>query len=207
MTVFFAIIALLFLQGCTAHKNNPHDEDTSQRLTHEGFALYAQGQYQQAQDLFQSAIRKNPKSKSRFYLGKLYMDIKDISKAQDQLQKALEHDNTDPEILNALAITYDMQGIHHKAQNLYLQAITYADDKTPFESNLGLSYAFDKKYKQALQYLTRHTKTTHQRHNLALVYALMKDYKKFHNLLKNDLANKDIKDLFSSIHHNFKVRQ
>lgn len=207
MTVFFAIIALLFLQGCSTHKNNNHDDNQSKQLTQDGYSLYAQGKYQQAEDLFQSALRKNPKSKSRFYLGKLYIDTKDISKALVHLQKAAEHDKTDPEILNALAVTYDMKGIHHKAQNLYLQAINLADDKTPFECNLGLSYAFDKKYKQALHYLTRHTKTIPQRHNLALVYALMNDYKKFHSVLKNDLPNKDIKNLFSTIHHNFKVRQ
>jgi Flp pilus assembly protein TadD len=140
-------------------------------------ALRGTGQRAQAAAVLQQASIRNPRNmKLLGEYGRALADVGKYAEALDALGRAHTPDNPDWRILNAQGAVLDQMGQHREAQAHYSAALKIVPNEPSVLSNLGLSYALEKKLKtaeltlrKAMAQRSANQKVTQ---NLALVVAL-----------------------------------
>jgi Flp pilus assembly protein TadD len=113
-------------------------------------ALRATGQRAQAVAVLQQASIRNPRNmKLLGDYGRALSDVGQYAEALDALDRAHTPDNPDWRILNAQGAVLDQMGRHREAQAHYSAALKIVPNEPSVLSNLGLSYALEKKLKTA----------------------------------------------------------
>jgi Flp pilus assembly protein TadD len=140
-------------------------------------ALRAIGQRAQAVAVLQQATIRNPHNmKLLGAYGRALADAGQLAEALDALGRAHTPDNPDWRILNAQGAVLDQMGRHLDAQRHYRAALNIKPNEPSVLSNLGLSYALEKRLKQAEDTLrtavAQPNASPKVRQNLALVVGL-----------------------------------
>ena len=126
---------------------NPGDADAAMAYAR---ALRATGQRAQAVAVLQQASIRNPRNmKLLGDYGRALADVGRYTEALDALNRAHTPDNPDWRILNAEGAVLDQMGRHREAQAHYSVALKIVPNEPSVLSNLGLSYALEKKLKLA----------------------------------------------------------
>ena len=140
-------------------------------------ALRATDQRAQAVAVLQQASIRNPHDTAVLgAYGRALADAGQYTEALDALGRAHSPDNPDWRILNAQGAVLDEMGRHAEAQRHYATVLKMVPNEPSVLSNLGLSYALDKKLPQAEATLRQAAALAHAgpkvRQNLALVVGL-----------------------------------
>ena len=140
-------------------------------------ALRATDQRAQAVAVLQQASIRNPHDTALLgAYGRALADAGQYTEALDALGRAHSPDNPDWRILNAQGAVLDEMGRHAEAQRHYATILKMVPNEPSVLSNLGLSYALDKKLPQAEATLRQAAALPHAgpkvRQNLALVVGL-----------------------------------
>jgi len=140
-------------------------------------ALRATDQRAQAVAVLQQASIRNPHDTAVLgAYGRALADAGQYTEALDALSRAHSPDNPDWRILNAQGAVLDEMGRHAEAQRNYATVLKMVPNEPSVLSNLGLSYALDKKLPQAEATLRQAAALAHAgpkvRQNLALVVGL-----------------------------------
>jgi Flp pilus assembly protein TadD len=113
-------------------------------------ALRAIGQRAQAVAVLQQATIRNPRNmKLLGEYGRALADAGQYTEALDALGRAHTPDNPDWRILNAQGAVLDQMGRFREAQHYYAAALKIVPNEPSVLSNLGLSYALEKKLRLA----------------------------------------------------------
>jgi Flp pilus assembly protein TadD len=113
-------------------------------------ALRGIGERAQAVAVLQQSTIRNPNDmKLLGQYGRALADAGEYPEALDALTRAHTPDNPDWRILNAQGAVLDQMGRHHAAQRHYMAALKMVPNEPSVLSNLGLSYALEKKLKLA----------------------------------------------------------
>jgi Flp pilus assembly protein TadD len=140
-------------------------------------ALRATDQRAQAVAVLQQASIRNPHDTAVLgAYGRALADTGQYTEALDALSRAHSPDKPDWRILNAQGAVLDEMGRHAEAQRHYATVLKMVPNEPSVLSNLGLSYALDKKLPQAEATLRQAAALAHAgpkvRQNLALVVGL-----------------------------------
>jgi len=153
---------------------NPGDADAAMAY---GRALSATGERAQAVAVLEQASLRNPDNRPLLgAYGRALADAGQYGQALKVLTRAHTPDNPDWRVLNAQGAVLDQMGRHAEAQRHYSAALKIVPNEPDVLSNLGLSYALEKKLKLAEKTLRRAAAQPKAkpkvRQNLALVVGL-----------------------------------
>ena len=118
-----------------------------------GIVAYGQGQYQDALQAFQEAVRMNPDNvNALYYVGMVYLAMDQPAAAQEALEQAQKLNPNDADVAFQLAVVHFTQQQYEKADSLF-QGV-YA--REPQRQNLGYYLGFieyrKQHYREALTY-------------------------------------------------------
>lgn len=186
------------LQAYTADWGRKYDADPGSKTAALNYAagLRAQDRVPQAVAVLQTAAIKYPNDREVLSAyGKTLADAGRLKEAADILPRAHTPDKPDWTVLSAEGSVADQLGDHQSAQGYYEAALKIAPDSPTTLSNLGLSYALDKRLPLAEDTL-RHAMaqpgaTTRVRQNLALVLALEGKFDEAERVARTDLSPDD----------------
>ena len=155
-------------------------------------ALRSTGQRAQAVAVLQQASIRNPRDMALLgAYGRALADAGQYQEALDALGRAHTPDNPDWRILNAQGAVLDEMGRHTDARQHYSSALKIAPNEPSVLSNLGLSYALEKKLPQAeaalRQAAAQPTASPKVRQNLALVVGLQGRFAEAEKITSADL--------------------
>jgi Flp pilus assembly protein TadD len=155
-------------------------------------ALRATGQRAQAVAVLQQASIRNPKDMALLgAYGRALADAGQYPEALDALGRAHNPDNPDWRILNAQGAVLDQMGRYAEAQRHYSAALKIIPNEPAVLSNLGLSYALEKKLPLAETTLRRAAAAPNAspkvRQNLALVIGLQGRFAEAEKIAAADL--------------------
>ncbi|MEJ2379387.1 MAG: tetratricopeptide repeat protein [Pseudolabrys sp.] len=159
-------------------------------------ALRHIGQRAQAVAVLQTASIRNPHNKKVLgAYGRALADAGRLKEALDALTRAHTPDNPDWRILNAQGAVLDQMGRHRDAQRHYRAALNLMPNEPSVLSNLGLSYALEKRLKQAetvlRQAAAQPSAAPKVRQNLALVVGLEGRFAEAERIASADLPPKE----------------
>ncbi|MEA2833811.1 MAG: hypothetical protein QOG66_2013 [Methylobacteriaceae bacterium] len=172
------------------YDRNPKDKTTAMTYAH---ALRALGQHAQAVAVLQGLAARNPQDREILgAYGKSLADAGRLKEAAAVLVNAHTPERPNWSILSAQGSVADQLGEHDQAQNYYKAALRMRPDEPSVMSNLGLSYALDKKLPDAEQTLRDAANNPQAdmrvRQNLALVLALEGKFGEAEDWSRRDLA-------------------
>jgi Flp pilus assembly protein TadD len=172
------------------YDRNPKDKTTAMTYAH---ALRALGQHAQAVAVLQGLAARNPQDREILgAYGKSLADAGRLKEAAAVLVNAHTPERPNWSILSAQGSVADQLGEHDQAQNYYKAALRMRPDEPSVMSNLGLSYALDKKLPDAEQTLRDAANNPRAdmrvRQNLALVLALEGKFGEAEDWSRRDLA-------------------
>jgi Flp pilus assembly protein TadD len=168
---------------------NPSDPEAAMAYAR---ALRATEQRAQAVAVLQQASIRNPRDKKVLgAYGSALADAGQYVEALDALSRAHTPDNPDWHILNVQGAVLDQMGQHEKAQQHYASALKIVPNEPSVLSNLGLSYALEKKLKLAERTLRKAMAQPGAkpkvRQNLALVVGLQGRFAEAEKIASADL--------------------
>ena len=172
------------------YDRNPKDKTTAMTYAN---ALRALGQHAQAVAVLQGLAARNPQDREILgAYGKSLADAGRLKEAAAVLVNAHTPERPNWSILSAQGSVADQLGEHDQAQNYYKAALRMRPDEPSVMSNLGLSYALDKKLPDAEQTLRDAANNPRAdmrvRQNLALVLALEGKFGEAEDWSRRDLA-------------------
>jgi Flp pilus assembly protein TadD len=154
------------------------------------------GKEEQALKLISSTKTKPYSKKILIEYGKLNIANNEIDEALNALKTALEKDDKDIDVLNAIAIAYDEKEDFTNSQEYYKKALKLSPRNPEITNNLSLSLAKSGKIKEAIKLLEKMVYSSKSspllRQNLALLKTLVGDHKEAEELMKKDLDEKEI---------------
>lgn len=110
----------------------------------------ARKMYREAADLYQEAIKAQPKSAVLYNkLGIAYHQQLQLRLAQQCYERASKLDRKYPEAINNLGTIFYARGSYRRAIASYKKALRLSPDSASIHSNLGTAYFARKRYKQA----------------------------------------------------------
>jgi Flp pilus assembly protein TadD len=171
------------------YKTNPGDAEAAMGYAR---ALRATEQRAQAVAVLQQASIRNPHAmKLLGAYGRALADAGQYAEALDALSRAHTPDNPDWRILNVQGAVLDQMGQHREAQRHYSAALKIVPNEPSVLSNLGLSYALEKKLKRAESALRNAVAQPGAkpkvRQNLALVVGLQGRFAEAEKIASADL--------------------
>ncbi len=171
------------------YQANPSDAGAAMAYAR---ALRATEQRAQAVAVLQQASLRNPRDKKLLgAYGRALADAGQYAEALDALSRAHTPDNPDWHILNAQGAVLDQIGRHREAQQHYSSALKIVPNEPSVLSNLGLSYALEKKLKRAestlRKALAQPGAKPKVRQNLALVVGLQGHFAEAEKIASADL--------------------
>ncbi len=139
-----------------------------------------------------TAIANSKDNEVQAAFGKALAEAGQLDQAALVLASAHSPDRPDWRILSAQGTVADQLGHPEQAQQFYRQALQLAPDEPTVLSNLGLSYALNKRLPEAEQVLRQAVSQTRAdpkiRGNLALVLALQGKFKESEQVASRDLS-------------------
>ena len=156
------------------YAQNPEDRITA---LHYAQALRGLGQHAQAVAVLQGLAVKNPRDMPVLAAyGKALADAGRLQEAASVLERAHTPDRPSWSVLSAQGSVADQMGDHAGAQSYYSAALKIKPNEPDVLSNLGLSYALERKMPQAEDSLrlaaAQPSADARIRQNLALVLSL-----------------------------------
>ena len=156
------------------YAQNPEDKVTA---VHYAQALRGLGQHAQAVAVLQGLAIKNPRDMQVLAAyGKALADAGRLQEAASVLERAHTPDRPSWSVLSAQGSVADQMGDHAGAQRYYAAALKIRPDQPDILSNLGLSYALERRMPQAEASLklaaAQPTADARIRQNLAMVLSL-----------------------------------
>ena len=172
------------------YAQNPDDRTTA---LHYAQALRGLGQHAQAVAVLQGVAVKNPRDMPVLAAyGKALADAGRLQEAANVLERAHTPDRPSWSVLSAQGSVADQMGDHAAAQNYYESALKIVPNQPDVLSNLGLSYALERKMPQAEQTLRlaadQPAADSRVRQNLALVLALEGKYADAEQVSRRDMT-------------------
>lgn len=169
------------------------DPDNHVALRDYAALLRHMNQLEEALEVAERCALKNPtcpfvmKEKGAIYLAK-----QNPVKARALFEEALKKRPDDVAALNAMGVSYDLEGDHQAAQQYYDKVLTLKPNDPNAVGNKALSVAFEGRFSEALPVLEKRAKrmdaTFKDRENLALVYGLAGQYQKARDLYATDMT-------------------
>ena len=107
--------------------------------------------FEKAEEAYKRSITvKNDFPQANYWLGELYIQIREFKKAKPYLEKVLELDHSSWKAWNSLGIIYRNRQEYKKAENAYKNALEINSEDILTFNNLGLLYLSWEKYTSAL---------------------------------------------------------
>ncbi len=135
--------------------------------------------------------------------GKALADAGRLQEAADVLERAHAPDRPNWTILSAQGSVADQMGDHARARDYYAAALKIVPNQPQVLSNLGLSYALERRMPQAEQTLrdaaAQPAADARVRENLALVLSLQGKYAEAEEVSRRDMAPIDAAENVQSI--------
>ena len=129
------------------YQANPKDAEAA---IHYAQALRATQRREQAAAVLERASIENPHNKELLgAFGRALADVGRYDQALGVLSRAHTPDQPDWKILNVQGAVLDQLGRHNEARKAYSTALKIKPDDSSVLSNLGLSYALTKNFKEA----------------------------------------------------------
>ena len=180
---------------------NPEDKSIA---LHYATALRRLTQYAQAVAVLQRLAVKRPHDMEVLSAyGKALVDAGRLQEAQDVLSRAHTPDRPDWSILSAQGSVSDQLGDHAQAQAYYDNALKIVPNQPQVLSNLGLSYALERRLPLAESTLrdaaAQPTADMRVRQNLALVLAVEGKYEEAEEVSQRDLSPIDAAENVTTI--------
>jgi Flp pilus assembly protein TadD len=155
-------------------------------------ALSATDQRAQAVAVLRQAAMRNPRDRPLLgAYGRALAGAGDYKEALDALSRAHTPDNPDWRILNAQGAVLDQMGRHQEAQRYYASALKMMPNEPSILSNLGLSYALQKRLRLAEKTLRKAAAQPNARpkvrQNLALIVGLEGRFAEADQIARADL--------------------
>ena len=137
----------------TQYRANPQDMNVA---LHYAQALRGTGQYAQASAVLEQVSIRNPHNQAVLgEYGRALAEAGEYQQALQVLERATTPDKPDWHILSAQGAVLDQMGRHEEAQRHYFTALKIVPNEPSVLSNLGLSYALSKNFKNAETTLRR----------------------------------------------------
>lgn len=156
-----------------------------------------------AKRTYEEALPIDENDEVKKQLGRLYLSTGQPDSAIPIFDGIILVHKDDIRALNGLGVAYDIKGDHQKAQSYYRKALHINEENNDVKSNLGLSLAFEGRYKESLKLLQPIGEalgaTSKQRHNLALVYSLSGNHSKAQETFAKDMEASDINENLHTI--------
>ena len=167
--------------------------DNKMVAIHYAAALRGLGQHAQAVAVMQGLAVKNPRDMVVLAAyGKALADAGRLQEAANVLERAHTPDRPSWSVLSAQGSVADQLGDHAAAQGYYQAALKIRPNEPDVLSNLGLSYALERKMPEAEASLrlaaAQPTADMRVRQNLALVLSLEGKYADAEDISRRDLA-------------------
>jgi len=172
------------------YSQHPEDKVTA---IHYAQALRGLGMHAQAVAVLQGLAVKNPRDLPVLAAyGKALADAGRLQEAANVLERAHTPDRPSWSVLSAQGSVADQMGDHAGAQTYYSAALKIKPDEPEVLSNLGLSYALERKMPQAEETLrlaaAQPRADARVRQNLALVLSLDGKYAEAEAVSRKDMA-------------------
>lgn len=115
-----------------------------------------QGEYEEAEDLFQEILRLNDSfAPACNKLAVLAIKQEEQDKAREELKSTLEMDPEYPPALTNLGSLKKSEGNFHQAKELYQQAISKNEEYGPAYNNMGVILREEGEIKESVKYLKK----------------------------------------------------
>jgi Flp pilus assembly protein TadD len=175
-----------------ARKFDAHPDDKAVGLAY-ARALKSLTQYAQAVAVLQRIAVKHPRDLDVLAAyGKALADTGRLQEAANVLERAHTPDRPNWSVLSAQGSVADQLGNHDQAQGYYAAALKIVPNQPQVLSNLGLSYALQRKMPDAEETLrtavAQPAADMRVRQNLALVLALRGKFTEAEGVSREDLA-------------------
>ena len=155
-----------------AHRLDPLNSMVTERL---GDALLRVGEYDDAVEVFDKAIRGGGKPGARIGMSKALIALNQPQAAITHLEAALRIGES-PRIYNALGVAFDLIGDHGAAQAYYRTGLDISAGNLSLQNNLGLSLSVSGRHDEAIRVLRKSAASpraeARNRLNLALAYGM-----------------------------------
>lgn len=155
-----------------AHKIDPLNSMVTERL---GEALLRIGEFDDAVEVFDKAIRGAGKPSARIGMAKALIALNQPQAAITHLEAALKIDES-PRVYNAMGVAYDLIGDHGAAQAYYRTGLDINAGNLNLQNNLGLSLSVSGRHDEAIRVLRKSASSPRaqprNRLNLALAYGM-----------------------------------
>jgi Flp pilus assembly protein TadD len=179
-----------------------HDPGNEAALVVQGDALTDLGQFAQARESYDLALKTNPESVgAEIGLGRLLL-ASDPAGAEARFLQALHHNPRDTIALNDLGVARDLQGNHLGAQRAYSRALGISPDDTDAQVNLALSMAMSGNADRAVGILRPLASdpgaSRKLRHDLAAALAMAGDQNAAARILSADLTPDQVRQALAA---------
>lgn len=157
----------------------------SKNLVKEALELIKIGNFDKALEKLNKAEEKD--SYIYFLKGSVYIYLKKIDLAEENLKLAAELNNKNHSIFHNLAVLYNSKGDNELAKSNYLKALEVNNQNIPSMCELGALYVKEKNYDEAQKYFELALKKDpdHKKANLGLgnLYMKKNDYRNGYNYI------------------------
>lgn len=131
-------------------------------------------------------------------LGRAYLALGDLNKAQQELENAAQATPNDDVALNSLGVTYSLLKEYPNARKVYNQALAIKPDSLEYRNNLALAWMLEGSPQKAIAILypifQRGESSKKMNLNLALSYALIGDVDAAKAIARKELSNSELKN-------------
>lgn len=157
-----------------AHELNPESVEPVLLMAQ---TLQAMGNNREAASAYRTVLKMDAmNAEARIGLGRAYIGLKQYEMAQQTLESALEVDDQDHRVYNALGVINDLANKHEAAQVYYRSGLELDPENVSLRSNLGLSLSLTGQHAEAIALLSGlvndHDADATSRQNLALAYGM-----------------------------------
>lgn len=155
-----------------AHRADPLNAVVTERL---GEALLRVGEFDEAAEVFDKAIRDGDSAGARVGKAKALIALDQPQSAISHLEAALKIEESG-RVYNAFGVAYDLLGDHGTAQAYYRTGLDVSTGNLNLQNNLGLSLAVSGRHDEAIRVLRKSAASprakARNRLNLALAYGI-----------------------------------
>lgn len=131
-------------------------------------------------------------------LGQMMMGGEKPLEAIEYLEKAAEKSPDNYRVYNSIGLSYDLEGLHEKAQLAYGRGLSIRPDHISLLNNLALSLAFQDEFAPSIRLLSKavnldYSQTTAQQ-NLIMVYALSGEEEAARTMARSSMTPEEIEN-------------
>ena len=140
-----------------AIKKSPKGRPYIPAFNNRGVLHLQLGHYQQAQELFKAAHKKNPKLKvPQFNLAQIYLRFYLLGPAKEILQKLHKENDQDVDVIHSLGSLYLLEGNLSRSEALFKSIPREFQERQDIAWVRALSYYQQKKYRETLKVLKKY---------------------------------------------------